>query len=65
MIRKESIRIFLAIFCLLELLVDQIDIVEAYLSNLLTDNDRSIFMKLLLEMKFFRAIKEKLIVYLL
>ena len=41
------------------------DIIDVYLKSLLTGNDLSIFMKLPQGMKSFRAIREKLIIYLL
>ncbi len=45
-VTRESLRIFLAISCLFKLIVEQIDIVGAYLESLLSDNDLPIFMKL-------------------
>ena len=63
--RKESLRLFLVIFYLLRLLIDQVNIVGIYLKGLLIDNDLPIFMKLPLEIKSFRAIREELITHLL
>ena len=65
MVKRELLRIFLAISCLLGLSMDQVDIVSAYLKSLLMENDLSIFIKLPSRMKSFRAIKERLVVYLL
>lgn len=64
-VRKESLQIFLAILCILDLIIDQIDIVGAYLESLLTNNDLSIFMKLVLEIELFRSIREGLVACLL
>ncbi len=45
-VRRESLRIFLAISCLFGFIIDQVDIVGAYLESLLGDNNLPIFMKL-------------------
>lgn len=63
--KKKLLRIFLAISCLLKLIVEQVDIVGAYLKSLLTDNDLLIFMKLPPEMKAFRSIRAGLVARLL
>lgn len=64
-VKRELLRIFLAISCILGLIVDQVDIVGAYLENLLGDNNLPIFMKLLFGMNTFRSIRKGLVVYLL
>lgn len=46
---------------MLGLIVDQVDIVGAYLESLLGDNNLPIFMKLPLGINIFRSIKEGLI----
>lgn len=45
-VRHKSLRVFLAISRLFELLVKQINIVEAYSESLIGDNELSIFMRL-------------------
>lgn len=50
---------------MLGLIVNQMDIVGAYLESLLSDNNFPIFMKLPLGMNTFRSIKEGLIAELL
>lgn len=64
-VRRESLDIFLTIFCLLGLSVDQVDIVSVYLKSLFTDNNLLIFIKLPLGMKSFRAIRKGLVALLL
>lgn len=64
-VRRESSKIFLAISCLLNLIVEQVDIVGAYLESLLTDNKLPIFMKLPPGMEAFRSIRAGLVVRLL
>lgn len=44
-VRRESLRIFMAIATILGFLVHQIDIVGAYLESLLGDNEEPIYMK--------------------
>lgn len=64
-VRRESLRIFLAISCMLGLIVDQVDIVVAYLKTLLTDTNLPIFMKLPPGMESFRSIRPGLVARLL
>lgn len=64
-VRRESLRIFLAISCLFGLIVDQIDIVGAYLDCLLGDNDLPIIMKLPPGIETLRAIRPGLVCRLL
>lgn len=64
-VRRKSLRIFLAISCLLKLIVEQVDIVGAYLENLLTDNNLPIFMKLPPGIEAFRSIRARLVARLL
>lgn len=61
MVRRESLRIFLAISCLLRLFIEQVDIVGAYLKSLLGDNDLPIFMKLPPGMEAFRLVRADLV----
>lgn len=63
--RKESFHIFIAISCLVDTIVDQVDIVGAYLKSLLSDNNLPIFIKLLPKIESFRAIKPGLLCRLL
>lgn len=64
-VTRELLRIFLAIGCLLGLIIEQIDIVGAYLESLLSDNDLPIFMKLPPDMRAFRSIRFGLVCRLL
>lgn len=64
-VRRESLRIFLAVACMLGQIVDQVDIVGAYLESLLGDNDLPIFMKLPPGMEAFRSIRARLVCRLL
>lgn len=64
-VRREMLRIFLAISSLFGLIIDQVDIVGAYLENLLGDNELPIFMRLPLGMKRFRSIRPRLVCQLL
>ena len=64
-VRRESLQIFLAISYLLDLIVEKINIIEAYLESLLTNNDLPIFMKIPPEMESFRSIRAGLIAQLL
>lgn len=61
----ELLRIFLTIACLFELIVDQINIVGAYLKIPLGGNDVPIFMKLPPEMEMFKSIRAGLVYRLL
>lgn len=45
-VRRELLQIFLAISCLLKLIIEQVDIVAAYLDSLWDDNNLLIFMKI-------------------
>lgn len=53
-VRKESLRIYLALCLMLNLFIHQVDIVGAYLESLLGDNEVLIFMKLPPEMHHLR-----------
>ena len=64
-VRRESLRIFLSIECLCRLIIEQINIVGAYLKSLLSDNDLPIFMKLPSGMETFRSIQPGLVCRLL
>ncbi len=44
-VRRESLRIFLAISAMLDLVINQVDIVDAYLESLLDDNEFPIYTK--------------------
>lgn len=59
--RRKSLQIFLAILCILSLIVDQVDIIETYFKSLLIDNKVPIFMKLLLIIESFKFIKLELV----
>lgn len=50
---------------MLGLIIDQVDIIKAYLKNLLTNNNLPIFMKLFLKIELSRFIKTKLVARLL
>lgn len=45
-IRQESLRIFLAIAALFDLILMQIDVIGAYLKSILGQNKQTIFMKI-------------------
>lgn len=45
-VRRESLRIYLALCLMLNLFIHQVDIVGAYVESLLGDNELPIFMKL-------------------
>lgn len=60
-IRRESLQIFLAISCFFKPIIKQIDIIEAYLQSLLSNNKLSIFMKLPPSFELFRSIKVGLV----
>lgn len=45
-VRRESLRIYLALCLMLNLFIYQVDIVSTYLESLLGDNELPIFMKL-------------------
>lgn len=45
-IRQESLRIFLAIAALLDLILMPIDVIGAYLKSILGQNEQPIFMKI-------------------
>ena len=50
-VRRESLRIYLALCLMLNLFIHQVDIVGAYLESLLGNNELPIFMKLLLKVR--------------
>ncbi len=64
-VRRELLRIFLAISAMLGLVIHQVDIVGAYLESLLDDNEFPISMKLLPRMHQFRLVQERLLCRLL
>lgn len=64
-VRRESLGIFLAISALFEFLVEQMDIVGAYLESLMGDNELPIFMKLPLGMRDLRLLRAGLVCRLL
>ncbi len=64
-VRRESLRIFLAVSALLRFLVEQMDIVGAYLESLMGDNKLPIFMKLPRGMRDLRSVREGLVCRLL
>ncbi len=64
-VRRESLRIYLALCLALNLFIHQVDIVEAYLKNLLNDNEFPIFMKLPPGMHELRKIRKRLLCRLL
>ncbi len=64
-VRRESLRIFLAIFAMLGLVIHQVDIVGAYLESLLDDNKFPIYMKLPPEMHQFCQVQGGLLYRLL
>lgn len=55
-VRRELLRIFLAISYFVKLIIEQIDIVGAYLESLLSNNNLPIFMKLPLDFKSFKLV---------
>lgn len=59
------LRIFLAISCLFNFIIEQVDIVGAYLESLLGDNDLPIFMKLPPGMEKLRTVRAGLVCRLL
>ncbi len=65
MVRRESLQIFIIIACLFKLIINQIDIIGAYLESLLGDNDLPIFMKWPSRMEVFRPIRVGLVCRLL
>lgn len=60
-VRRESLRIYLAICLSLNLFIHQVDIVGAYLESLLNDNEFPIFIKLPPGMHELRQIQEGLL----
>ena len=64
-VRRELLWIFLAISCLLNLIIKQADIVGAYFEILLTDNNLPIFTKLPPGMEAFRSMRAGLVARLL
>lgn len=63
--RKKSLKIFLVILYLLNLIVEYVNIIGAYLKSLLTDNNLPIFIKLPPRIEAFRSIKTGLVAQLL
>ncbi len=64
-IRRKSLRIYLALYLVLNLFIYQVDIIGAYLENLLNDNKFAIFMRLLPGMYKLRQIQKRLLCRLL
>ncbi len=64
-VRRKSLRIFLAISALFGFLVEQIDIIRAYLESLMGDNELPIFMKLPPRMRDLRSVRKGLVCRLL
>ena len=64
-VRRESLRIYLALCLMLNLFIHQVDIVGAYLESLLGDNELPIFMKLPPGIRNLRQIREGLLCRLL
>ena len=64
-VRRESLRIYLALCLMLNLIIHQVDIVGAYIESLLSDNELPIFMKLPPGMHNLRQIREGLLCRLL
>ena len=64
-VRRESLRIYLALCLMLNLFIHQVDIVGAYLESPLGDNELPIFMKLPPGMHNLRQIREGLLCRLL
>ena len=59
-VRRESLRIYLALCLMLNLFIHQVDIVGAYLESLLSDNELPIFMKLPPGIRDLRQVREGL-----
>lgn len=57
-VKRESLRIYLALCLMLNLFIHQVDIVGAYLESLLGDNELPIFMKLPPGMHHLRQIRK-------
>lgn len=64
-VRRQLLRIFLAISCLFNFIIEQVDIVGAYLESLLGDNDLPIFMKLPPGMEKLQTVRAGLVCKLL
>ena len=64
-VRRESLRIYLALCLMLNLFIHQVDIVGAYLESLLSDNELPIFMKLPPGIRDLRQVRERLMCRLL
>ncbi len=64
-VKRESLRIFLAISAMLSLVIHQVDIIGAYLESLLDDNEFPIYMKLSPGMHLFCQVRERLLCRLL
>ncbi len=64
-VRRESLRIYLAVCLMLNLFVHQVDIVDAYLESQLGNNEFLIFMKLPPGMHHLRQIRKGLLCRLL
>ncbi len=64
-VRRKSLRIYLALCLVLNLFIHQVDIVEAYLESLLNDNEFPIFMRLSPGMHELRQIQKGLLCRLL
>ena len=64
-VRRESLRIFLAVSALLGFLVEQMDIVRAYLKSLIGDDKLLIFIKVSSGMRDLRSVKVGLVCRLL
>lgn len=59
-VKRELLRIFLTISYLFGLIIDQIDIIGAYLKSFLRDNELSIFIKLSPRIEKFWSIRLRL-----
>lgn len=64
-VRRKLLQIFLAILYMVDLIVDKVDIIGAYLKNLLTDNNLPMFIKLPIGMKSLKSIRARLMPCLL
>ena len=64
-VRRKLLRIYLALYLMLNLFIHQVDIVGAYLKSPLGDNELPIFMKLLPGIHDLRQIREGLLCRLL
>ena len=64
-VRRESLRIYLAVCLFLNLIIYQVDIVKAYLESNLSENKLPIFMKLTPKMHQLRQVREGLFCRLL